>query len=166
MIISVFDRIIRMCYTHLAHVLLTILDPIEVKKEEKTDDNVSELFDGKKKKSHIKHEIKGQIRYKYWKEFNLLVKEYLRSLNIFLMEVSSQSIMNATLRAIIDNIGLYVSFEKLVRNLTRILIRIWSRKTHDSRCLAFVGLSKMARMDPNLYPNIYKVVISFIVSYV
>lgn len=75
----------------------------------------------------------------------------------FLIEATSTSIINCTLRAVIDNVGLYTSFEKLTRNIIRILIRIWSRKAHDSRCLAFVGLSKLVRLDPSLFSVIYKV---------
>ena len=66
-----------MCFNHLAHALLIILEPIDIKKEENGDD-VSELFNVKKKKV----ETKGQIRYKHWKEFNPLIKEYLRNLNV------------------------------------------------------------------------------------
>uniref|UniRef100_A0A914YE79 Nucleolar complex protein 2 homolog n=1 Tax=Panagrolaimus superbus TaxID=310955 RepID=A0A914YE79_9BILA len=151
---KVFDSIIRMCYTHLAHVLLLILDPIgEVKKEEDVDDDISELLKVNSKK---KTATKGNIRYKYWKEFNPLAKEYLRNLTLFLMEATSTSIMICTLRAIIDNAGIFTSFEKLTKNLIRILIRTWSRKIHDCRCLAFVGLSKLIRLDPTLYPTIYK----------
>jgi nucleolar complex protein 2 len=152
---SVFDNIIRMCYTHLPHVLLLILDPIgEVKKEEGEDD-ISELLKPQSKKKTTTT-TKGNVRYKYWKEFSPLVKEYLRNLTLFLMEASSTSIMHCTLRTIVDTVGLFTSFDKLTRNLIRILIRTWSRKTHDSRCLAFVGLSKLIRLDPSLYPTIYK----------
>lgn len=68
-----------MCYSHLATVLLLILDPIaEVEKsEEAEDDDVAKLV-----RSKINPVTKGNTRYKYWKEFNPIAKEYLRNLSL------------------------------------------------------------------------------------
>ena len=76
------------------------------------------------------------------------------------MEVTSTPIMRASLRAIIDIVRLYVAFDKMAKNVIKILIRIWSKKAHDCRCLAFVALTKIIRFNPTLYATIYKVCLS------
>uniref|UniRef100_A0A7E5A0B7 Protein SPT2 n=1 Tax=Panagrellus redivivus TaxID=6233 RepID=A0A7E5A0B7_PANRE len=148
---KVFDNVVRMCYAYVAPVILTLLDPIpEVKKEEAED---TPKFDPTKKD---KPERKAPPKYKNWREFSTIIKQFLHCLNLFLVEATSKEIMHCTLRAIVDNIGLYVHFERISRNLIKSLVRVWSRKTQDCRCLAFIALCKLIRFDGRLFSTVYK----------
>lgn len=137
-----------MAFSYLSSAFLALLEPID---DSKNDDEDEESTSKNKKSKESKP------RFKYWKQSYVLVKQFCVSLNLFLMEIPSDNILNACLRAVMDNSNLFVQIEKVAKNLIKNLVRIWSRKSHESRCLAFVVLCKLIRFDPDLYPIVYKV---------
>ncbi|KAE9549393.1 hypothetical protein FO519_007401 [Halicephalobus sp. NKZ332] len=152
---QIFDQVIRMTFSYLSSAFLFLLEPIDESKKEKEEDNdddsESESLPLKDKKSKD-----SKPRFRYWKQCHVLVRQFCVSLNLFLMEIPSDNILNACLRAVIDNSNLFVQIEKIAKNLIKNLVRIWSRKGHESRCLAFVILCKLIRFNPDLFPIIYK----------
>jgi len=146
---QIFDQVIRMAFSYLSSAFLALLEPIDDSKDKESDDE--ELPGSKTKKQKD-----SKPRFKYWKQSHVLVKQFCVSLNLFLMEIPSDNILNACLRAVMDNSNLFVQIEKVAKNLIKNLVRIWSRKSHESRCLAFVVLCKLIRFDPDLFPIIYK----------
>uniref|UniRef100_A0A914EBE5 Nucleolar complex protein 2 homolog n=1 Tax=Acrobeloides nanus TaxID=290746 RepID=A0A914EBE5_9BILA len=142
---KIFDAVIRLCFAHLGRALLTVLTPL---KEEEKSSQQKEA--SKKKKPSTKPP------YKYWAVHRLLVKDYLHSILSFLNEIQTDDVVISTVRAIVDLIPLYIHFSKMSKNMIKALVRVWSRNSENCKCIAFVALCKLARLDRKMYPVVYK----------
>ncbi|KAL3113506.1 hypothetical protein niasHT_013616 [Heterodera trifolii] len=140
--ILVFDGIIRLCFKSVGKCLFKLLHPIDGKKG-----RPSKRRGPKKREStHFKH----------WHKYGALTKSYLSAVQIFLMEVDSVQVLLSTLRVVTDLVDLFLHFPKLCKSLIKVLTHFWSRKTEEIRCIAFVALCKIARLDSECFPTVYK----------
>uniref|UniRef100_A0AC34Q9S1 Uncharacterized protein n=1 Tax=Panagrolaimus sp. JU765 TaxID=591449 RepID=A0AC34Q9S1_9BILA len=98
-----FDRIVKMSFTYLSSAFLALLEPIEVKDEV--------LIDGVDMGYKLRqHEHDPMPTFKHWKQCHGVIKQFCHCLNIFLMEIPSDNILKACLRAVMDNANLFIQF--------------------------------------------------------
>ncbi|VDN52629.1 unnamed protein product [Dracunculus medinensis] len=147
--VGVFERIVRMCFAHLGKLLFVKLKPV--------DSLNMKLKNGEKCRKIGKLSSNSVMyRFRKWKKYNSLVKSYLNYLLLFLNELQSPDVLVCTLHAITEVISLYGHFNKLTRNLIKSLVRIWSRKTDECRCAAFIAIFKFIRSNKSIYSAIIK----------
>uniref|UniRef100_A0A914WXR4 Nucleolar complex protein 2 homolog n=1 Tax=Plectus sambesii TaxID=2011161 RepID=A0A914WXR4_9BILA len=145
---QVFDGLVRLCFSRLGEALYAILEPI---KQERSVD-VTKMDDGEEEA--VKS---GPLsRFRRWKKYSAVVKQYLSDLLSFLGEVQEAEVISATIRAINKMVDLYVIFAKLSRQLVKQLVRVWSRKQEECRVVAFIALSKLIRVQPDMFSFIIK----------
>uniref|UniRef100_A0A915MYG1 Nucleolar complex protein 2 homolog n=1 Tax=Meloidogyne javanica TaxID=6303 RepID=A0A915MYG1_MELJA len=137
---QIFDRVLRLCFQTMGRVLYRLLNP--VKKSIKDDQ---------------KNKYKKCSHFKNWQRHKSLAKCYLEAVHIFLLELNSNQVIVAAIRAVADLVDLFIHFPKLTKNIIKCLVRIWSQQQiEEARCIAFVVLCKISRMDSNFFPKIYK----------
>ncbi|EJD75679.1 nucleolar complex protein [Loa loa] len=142
---DVFEGVVRLCFTYLGKYLLTLIDHIKTEADDEEPDPKLKKVGKYKKK-----------QYRCWKKHGNLIKSYLHALLQFLNEIQTPSVTVCTLRAITDLLELYIHFPKLIRNLTKAVIKIWSRRTDECRIAAFLALSKLIRIHKNSFPALIK----------
>uniref|UniRef100_A0A914HKD5 Nucleolar complex protein 2 homolog n=1 Tax=Globodera rostochiensis TaxID=31243 RepID=A0A914HKD5_GLORO len=138
---KVFDGVIRLCFKCVGKRLFELLHPLR-RKRRPSDKR------GPKRSA--------STHFKHWHKYGALSKSYLSALKIFLTEVESDYVLLSTLRVVTDLVDLYLHFPKLCKGLVKVLVHFWSRKTEEVRCVAFVALCKMVRLDPEYFPVVYK----------
>nr|CAD2139393.1 unnamed protein product [Meloidogyne enterolobii] len=137
---QIFDRVLRLCFQTMGRALYRLLNP--VKKSIKDDQ---------------KNKYKKCSHFKNWQRHKSLTKCYLEAVHIFLLELNSNQVIVAAIRAVADLVDLFIHFPKLTKNIIKCLVRIWSQQQiEEARCIAFVVLCKISRMDSNFFPKIYK----------
>uniref|UniRef100_A0A1I8BQ31 Nucleolar complex protein 2 homolog n=1 Tax=Meloidogyne hapla TaxID=6305 RepID=A0A1I8BQ31_MELHA len=138
---QIFDRVLRLCFQTMGRSLYRLLNPV---KGSIRSDQKSRKY---KKCSHFKN----------WQRHRSLAKFYLEAVHIFLLELNSNQVIVAAIRAVADLADLFIHFPKLCKNIIKCLVRIWSQQQiEEARCIAFVVLCKIARMETNFFPKIYK----------
>uniref|UniRef100_A0A0R3RXZ6 Nucleolar complex protein 2 homolog n=1 Tax=Elaeophora elaphi TaxID=1147741 RepID=A0A0R3RXZ6_9BILA len=142
---DVFESVVRLCFTYLGKSLLSLIGHI---KTEADNDEPDPKFEKVRKYTNK--------QYRCWKKHSNLIKSYLHALLQFLNEIQTSSVTVCTLRAVTDLLDLYVHFPKLIRNLTKIIIKIWSRRTDECRIAAFLALSKLIRIQKSSFPAMIK----------
>ncbi|KHN71096.1 Nucleolar complex protein 2 -like protein [Toxocara canis] len=146
---KVFDEVVRLCFKHLGAALFEALGLAEEKSTVK-----GEKWDGEERCKIDKRT--SPSRFKRWKKWSVVVKQYLQALLLFLNEVQNADVMVCTLRAVAQVVELYLHFSKLSRNLVKSVVRIWSRKCLECRVSSMLVLSKIVRLDKHLYPVVLK----------
>ncbi|VDM45653.1 unnamed protein product [Toxocara canis] len=159
---KVFDEVVRLCFKHLGAALFEALGLAEEKSTVK-----GEKWDGEERCKIDKRT--SPSRFKRWKKWSVVVKQYLQALLLFLNEVQNADVMVCTLRAVAQVVELYLHFSKLSRNLVKCfsidnkgfmvlqsVVRIWSRKCLECRVSSMLVLSKIVRLDKHLYPVVLK----------
>ncbi|VDK83821.1 unnamed protein product [Litomosoides sigmodontis] len=142
---SVFEEVVRLCFAYLGKALLTLMGDIKTDvDDEEQDSNVKRVGKYTKK------------QYRCWKKHGDLIKSYLHALLQFLNEIQTPTVTVCTLRAVTDLLQLYTHFPKLTRNLTKTVIKIWSRRAAECRVVAFLALSKLIRMQRSSFPTVIK----------
>uniref|UniRef100_A0A0K0CWV7 Nucleolar complex protein 2 homolog n=1 Tax=Angiostrongylus cantonensis TaxID=6313 RepID=A0A0K0CWV7_ANGCA len=74
----------------------------------------------------------------------------------FVNEVQASDIIVTTLKAILRIVDLYALFKRLTKKLSKVLVRIWSRKTLDCRVGAYVCMTKLVKNHPEHFVVLYK----------
>ncbi|VDM96625.1 unnamed protein product [Thelazia callipaeda] len=149
---DVFESIIRLCFSYLGKCLHMLIGEIRTEPSEGATD--------------LRFRQVGRLKgrqYKRWKKYSSLLKSYFHALTLFLNEIQTPDVIVCTLRAITDLLELYIKFPKLIRNLTKILVRIWSRRTLECRCAAFFAVYKLVRISKSTFSSVIK---SFYFGYV
>ncbi|VDK42340.1 unnamed protein product [Anisakis simplex] len=149
---KIFEEIIRLCFQHLGRALFEVLDPIDEKLSEKNGNIEEEHTENKTVKCHSVNSSK----FRKWKKWSVIVKQYLHAVLLFLNEVQNTDVIVCTLRAIAQIVELYAHFVKLSKILIKSVVRIWSRKTLECRVASMLVLCKLVRVDKLLYPSLLK----------
>ncbi|CAK5069467.1 unnamed protein product [Meloidogyne enterolobii] len=137
---QIFDRVLRLCFQTMGRALYRLLNPVK-----------KSIKDGQKNK------YKKCSHFKNWQRHKSLAKCYLEAVHIFLLELNSNQVIVAAIRAVADLVDLFIHFPKLTKNIIKCLVRIWSQQQiEEARCIAFVVICKISRMDSNFFPKIYK----------
>ncbi|KAM3719682.1 Nucleolar complex protein [Dirofilaria immitis] len=142
---DVFESVVRLCFIYLGKSLFSLIGYIKTEADEKESD-----LKFKKVEKYTKKQ------YRCWKKYGNLVKSYLHALLQFLNEIQTSSVTVCTLRAITDLLELYIHFPKLTRNLAKAVIKIWSRRTDECCCVAFLTLCKLIRIHKSSFPAVIK----------
>ncbi|OZC11778.1 hypothetical protein X798_00958 [Onchocerca flexuosa] len=142
---DVFESVVRLCFTYLGKSLFSLIGHIKTEADEEEPDS--------KFKKVGKYKTK---QYRCLKKYGNIVKSYLHGLLLFLNEIQTSSVTVCTLRAVTDLLELYIHFPKLTRSLTKTVIKIWSRRTDECRCAAFLALCKLIRIHRSSFPAVIK----------
>ncbi|KAI6172045.1 hypothetical protein M3Y98_00929500 [Aphelenchoides besseyi] len=135
---KLFDEVVRTCLKNMGPCLLLLLQPQENKstKENKTENQT--------------------VVFKHWKRYRTLTRQYLSSLIDFIGELGQSNVLIATIRSTLSLSDLFVHFPIHCRRFTKFLIQVWSRKSMEERCMAFLVLNRLCRAKPDLFPHVYK----------
>ncbi|KAK6019059.1 hypothetical protein OSTOST_15320, partial [Ostertagia ostertagi] len=135
----VFDETVRLCFEKLGDAFTTLISgSAQVKTEEQTDEEVKHL-----KLKHIK-------------KYQSPLKQYLSSILKFANEVQTSDVIISTLKAMRRLVDLFAHFKKITKNLCKVLVRIWSRKTLDCRVGAYVCMMQLVKSHPEHFVSLYK----------
>uniref|UniRef100_F1KTZ6 Nucleolar complex protein 2 n=1 Tax=Ascaris suum TaxID=6253 RepID=F1KTZ6_ASCSU len=145
---KVFEDVIRLCFRHLGASLYEVLGPT-IKWTAKEEPGDREEFSSAVEGTCID-------RYKRWRKWNAVAKQYLHALLLFLNEVQNADVVVCTLRAAAEVAELYVHFSRLSRSLIKAVVRIWGRKTLDCRLASMLVLCKVVRVSKHFYPTVLK----------
>ncbi|CAJ0606086.1 unnamed protein product [Cylicocyclus nassatus] len=126
---------------------------------EKLGDAFKMLITGKNKvkvEPGIEPDEEFLSRLKHIKKYQTPLKQYLASLLIFANEVQTPDVIVSTLKAIRHIVDLYAHFKKITKNLSKVLVRIWSRKTLECRVGAYVCMTQLVKSHPEHFVSLYK----------
>lgn len=79
----------------------------------------------------------------HWKKLKIPIKSYVTDMITLASNINEPDILNAILRHIRLMLNFYTCFPKLLRDLIKLLIKIWSEYDEKSRVIAFVCLHKI-----------------------
>uniref|UniRef100_A0A915AK40 Nucleolar complex protein 2 homolog n=1 Tax=Parascaris univalens TaxID=6257 RepID=A0A915AK40_PARUN len=145
---TVFEDVIRLCFRYLGTSLYEVLGPAIKSTAKKEPCNGEEVLNAA--------EGTGIDRYKRWRKWNAVTKQYLHALLLFLNEVQNADVVVCTLRAAAEVAELYVHFNRLSKSLIKAAVRIWGRKTLDCRLASMLVLCKVVRVNKHFYPTVLK----------
>ncbi|KAI6242909.1 hypothetical protein M3Y99_00200200 [Aphelenchoides fujianensis] len=129
---KLFDDIVRTCLKHMGPCLLILLH--------------------NRDKGGRRKGKSASVVYKHWKRYRGLTKQYLSTV----LDLGQSNVMIATMRSVLSLADLLVHFPILCRRLIKFLVQIWSRKTTEERCMAFLVLNRLCRAKPDLFTSVYK----------
>jgi len=135
---EVIDSIVGTCLKHMSRCLLFLMNPVASKS--KTPSTVKST----------------SVTFKFWKKYRNTAKVYLHALIKFMIEINEKEALMESLRSILDLAELIVHFPKVSRVLTKLLIKVWSRKSIEEREVAFSALKRLCEHDPKHFAHVYK----------
>jgi len=62
----------------------------------------------------------------------------------------------SALQTAMDLVDIFLHFKKLCKQLVKNLLTFWTQQVEDVRCLSFAVLHKIARLDNEMFPIVYK----------
>lgn len=124
---ELFNAMVRLCIRDLLPCMLRVLN----------------LNQGSKKDSGNEKKIKPASTGSNWKKLKAPVKSYLADMLSLVSNISEPEILNAILRHVRMMINFFMCFPKMLKDLIKILINIWSEYDEKSRVIAFVCLHKI-----------------------
>ncbi|KJH43694.1 Noc2p family protein [Dictyocaulus viviparus] len=74
----------------------------------------------------------------------------------FVKNIQTSEVIVSTLKAIRAIVDLYALFKKIAKNLTKVLVCIWSRKSWNCRVGAYVCMMKLVKNHPEHFVVLYK----------
>ncbi|KAL6736062.1 hypothetical protein Aduo_006452 [Ancylostoma duodenale] len=96
------------------------------------------------------------LKMKNIKKYQTPLKQYLASVLTFANEVQTPDVIVSTLKTIRRMVDLYAHFKKITKNLSKVLVRIWSRKTLECRVGAYVCMTQLVKSHPEHFVSLYK----------
>uniref|UniRef100_A0A915Q6K6 Nucleolar complex protein 2 homolog n=1 Tax=Setaria digitata TaxID=48799 RepID=A0A915Q6K6_9BILA len=140
---DVFESVVRLCFSCVGKSLFSLVGHVKTEANE----------EGKESKFR---KSRRQKLPRHWKKYCNLIKTYLHALLQFLNEIQTPDVIVCTIRAVTDLIELYIYFPKLTRDLIKGMVKIWSRRTDESRCAAFLALYRLVKLHKKSFPAVIK----------
>ncbi|KAK6738080.1 hypothetical protein RB195_020279 [Necator americanus] len=136
---AVFYATVRLCFEKLGDAFFTLITgKAKVKLEPGTSEEAT------------------QLKMRNVKKYQTPLKQYLGSVLTFANEVQTPDVIVSTLKAIRRMTDFYAHFKKMAKNLTKVLVRIWSRKTLECRVGAYVCMVQLVKTHPEHFVSLYK----------
>lgn len=125
---ELFNAMVRLCIRDLLPCLLRVLS-LNQQAKAKTDANANK--------------IKPASSGTNWKKLKSPVKSYLADMLSLASNINEPDILNAILRHLRLLINFYMCFPKMLKDLIKLLITVWSEHDEKSRVIAFVCLHRI-----------------------
>uniref|UniRef100_A0A0N5AEN2 Nucleolar complex protein 2 homolog n=1 Tax=Syphacia muris TaxID=451379 RepID=A0A0N5AEN2_9BILA len=155
----VFEEIIRCCFQYLPKTLYLMLRPIDKSDSPKHKKRTSRLSNTEKLNQAFSDDgvmVDPKLQFRRWRQHRVIIKKYLNLLLLFLKELQTTDVVVAALKTVLQLVNLLVFYKELTKKFIKSVVRIWSRRSEECQCVAFMIFCKIIRFNKKYYKSIFK----------